>query len=101
MARQVDGVGDQRRRGIGRGGVAASTVTASAMPSEKLRPRQPLVAMPRTGSAARITRRSAKPWPVPAIAARDRGPARKMDGDVAAVVDIGLVELGGRQSSPP
>ena len=29
--------------------VAASTVTASAMPSEKLRPRQPLVAMPRTG----------------------------------------------------
>ena len=26
----------------------ASTVTASAMPSEKDRPRQPLVAMPRT-----------------------------------------------------
>ena len=32
----------------------ASTVTASAMPSEKLRPRQPEVATPRTGSLARI-----------------------------------------------
>ena len=32
--------------------VAASTVTASAMPSEWLRPRQPLVATPRTGSLA-------------------------------------------------
>jgi hypothetical protein len=32
--------------------VAASTVTLSAMPSEKLRPRQPLVATPRTGWSA-------------------------------------------------
>ena len=31
--------------------LVASTVTASAMPSEKLRPRQPEVAMPRTGDA--------------------------------------------------
>ena len=30
---------------------SASTVTASAIPREKLRPRHPLVAMPRTGSA--------------------------------------------------
>src|SRR6218665_3140208 len=76
----VDGVGDSGgggispRRGGGRGGrggraratvlaitvaaasacaaVAANTVTLSAMPSEKLRPRQPLVATPRTGWSA-------------------------------------------------
>ena len=30
---------------------AASTVTESAMPKDRLRPRQPLVAMPRTGIA--------------------------------------------------
>ena len=41
--------------------VAASTVTASAMPSDQLRPRQPDVAMPRTGSAARIVMRSGIP----------------------------------------
>jgi len=32
--------------------VRASTVTESAMPSDRLRPPRPLVAMPRTGSAA-------------------------------------------------
>ncbi len=32
--------------------LSASTVTLSAMPSEKLRPRQPEVAMPRTGDEA-------------------------------------------------
>jgi hypothetical protein len=36
---------------------AASTVTASAMPSEKLRPRQPEVATPRTRSLARMAAR--------------------------------------------
>ena len=46
----VDRVGDHGGRGIGLAPRwRASTVTLSAMPSEKLRPRQPLVAMPRTG----------------------------------------------------
>ena len=47
-----------RRRGVGRRRASrASTVTLSAMPSEKLRPRQPEVAMPRTGIAASIANR--------------------------------------------
>ena len=41
-----------------------------------------------------MTMRSARPWPVPAIAARHRLAAGEMDGDVAAIVDIGLVEAG-------
>ena len=46
-----------------RAALVASTVTLSAMPSEKLRPRQPEVAMPRTGDAAAIVKRpsSGKP----------------------------------------
>ena len=38
--------------------VRASTVTASAIPSEKLRPPQPEVAIPRIGSVARTVTRS-------------------------------------------
>ncbi len=52
MARQVDCVGNNCRRRIGLRAVAARTVTASAMPREKLRPPHPLVAMPRTGCVA-------------------------------------------------
>ena len=53
----VDGVGDDRRRRIGARGGRRSTVTASAMPSEKLRPRQPEVATPRTGDDAATVKR--------------------------------------------
>ena len=38
MVGQIDGVGDDGRRRVGVAAVFASTVTASAMPSEKLRP---------------------------------------------------------------
>ena len=68
------------------------------MPSEKLRPRQPLVAMPRTGSSARIDDAVGKAM----AGAGDRRPhlaaGRKMDRDVAAIVDIGLVEIAHRHS---
>ncbi len=46
-----------------RDAVAARTVTLSAMPSEKLRPRQPDVAMPRTGDAASTAKRPASGAP--------------------------------------
>ena len=56
MAGQIDGVGDQRRRHVGRGGAdRASTVTASAIPRESERPLRPLVAMPRIGEAANMS----------------------------------------------
>ena len=49
---KIYSIGDDGGGGVGGCGArSASTVTASAMPREKLRPRQPLVAMPRTGCA--------------------------------------------------
>ena len=62
--------------------VSASTVTASAMPSEKLRPRQPLVAIPRIGSPDSIVvvpNREADPDAPPSprqISRRARGATR-------------------------
>ena len=79
---------------------AASTVTESAMPSEKERPRAPDVAMPPTPS----------PWRMRIVPLRaGTGPKREIagdgdvehlarraeDGDVAAVVDVGAVERRG------
>ena len=72
MAGQVDRVGDDRRRRVGLPRRSrASTVTASAMPSEKT------AAAPAAGRDAAhadrrrgSTMRSAKPLPVPAIASR-------------------------------
>jgi peptidoglycan glycosyltransferase len=43
----------------------------------QLRPRQPEGATPRTGSSARIVTRSAKPWPVPAMAMRISRPSAR------------------------
>ena len=80
---------------------AASTVTLSAMPSERLRPRQPLVATPRTGMSA-CTSKSASGASVARLArgtskrARSahrpdahRRAGRQVQRDVAAVVDPG------------
>jgi hypothetical protein len=85
---------------------AASTVTLSAMPSDRLRPRQPLVATPRTGSrrcrvricrihvdrgGAYFTRiqcargRHTRPTPC-------RSAGHQVQGDVAAVVDPGAFD---------
>ena len=41
--------------------VSASTVTESAIPSEKLRPRQPEVAIPRIGEEAPMPKRPSIP----------------------------------------
>ena len=80
--------------------VAASTVARSAMPSEKERPPRPEVAMPRTGRSwvqARRRRRARRSAKMPA---RSSWPGVQMDGDVAAVVDVGLVERCGRAPAP-
>ena len=67
----------------------------SAMPSEKERPPRPEVAMPRTGrSCVRVTAPSSA-WREDAGAQAVAG--REMDRDVAAVVDIGLVERAAGQ----
>ena len=68
---------------------SASTVTASAMPSEKLRPRQPLVAIPRTGCPNRALRfRKAMASPA-APPCRDKMLSRgEMQRDVSAVVYV-------------
>ena len=73
--------------------VRASTVTASAMPSEKERPRQPLVAMPRTPSSARMVMRSARPCAGAGDGKGHRLARAEMERAVAAIVDIGAVEL--------
>ena len=104
MAGKVDGVGDQRRGGVGdRGAMRARTVTASAMPSEKLRPRQPDVATPRTRVAQRrcVARpnRLGRSGPIDQ-ADRERLAGREMKRDVAAIVDIGAGELSPGSSSP-
>ena len=83
---------------------AASTVTESAMPSEKERPRAPEVAMPPMPSPAeRIVPLRAGTGP------REKSPATPMSsvwpgatkhGDVAAVVDVGALERrGGRHGA--
>ena len=73
--------------------VRASTVTASAMPSEKERPRQPLVATPRNA----IFGADRDPVGHAVAGAGDRQAHRlaraDMEGAVAAIVDIGAVEL--------
>ncbi len=89
--------------------VAASTVTLSAMPSEWLRPRQPLVATPRTGSSARtvevavgaaaVRRRAAQRRGVEGGEVGDQPDAcrfarRQVQRDVAAVVDPGPAHAG-------
>ena len=81
---------------------AARTVTASAMPSEKLRPRQPDVATPRTRSrrADRCAAEQARPVRAIDHADRERFAGTKMKRDVAAVIDIGAGEPRGRPSSP-
>ena len=98
MAGQIDGVGDQRRRGVGDAAVAARTVTASAMPSEKLRPRQPEVAI----AAHCVMRRgSSRGRTAPGRSGRSTMPiakalaGRQMQRDVAAIVDIGAAQRRG------
>jgi hypothetical protein len=53
--------------------VRATTVTASAIPSEKLRPRQPEVAIPRTGSVEATVTRSTPPETASAQVSRSPG----------------------------
>ena len=74
--------------------VFASTVTASAMPSEKLRPCRPLVAMPRAGSSASIVDRSHQAMPVRPVHQADGEllAAGQMQRDVAAIIDVSAVE---------
>ena len=77
---------------------SASTVTASAMPSEKLRPRQPLVAIPRTGCAESSVAVPKSDGPIrPLHHARDKMlSGGEMQRDVSAIVYVCPRELGGR-----
>ena len=94
----IDRVGDDRRRRVGAAASRASTVTASAMPSEKLRRRAlraPEVAMPRTGSRAVSSNRAVERAGAREIGDQRRGQTlarRQVQGDVAAVVDIGALQ---------
>jgi len=79
--------------------VFASTVTASAMPSEKLRPWRPEVATPRMGSSASTVMvcirpcrsgRSIEPT-------ANRSPAVRCSAMSPPVVDVGAIEPRGTQ----
>ena len=79
--------------------VRASTVTASAMPSEKLRPWRPLVAMPARGIIGVDHHRAQKALAI--------GPIHQADGelfaltqmqrDIAAIIDVSALKLRRRQ----
>ena len=74
--------------------VRASTVTASAIPSEKLRPCRPLVAMPRDRIVGFDADRSHQAMTVRPVHQPDGEllAAGQMQRDVAAIVDVGAIE---------
>ena len=78
---------------------SARTVTASAMPSEKLRPRQPLVAMPRTGCAESSVAVPKSDGTIrPLHHAHDKMlSGREVQRDVSAIIHVSPREPGGRR----
>ena len=64
------------------------------MPKDRLRPRQPLVAMPRTGMLWASLRRRVDGGRVDGRhdAEVELGPGREVDRDIAAVVDVSRLQ---------
>ena len=76
---------------------SASTVTASAIPREKLRPRHPLVAIPRTGSAGMHSSRSQQRRTVGALHHPDHKvlAGAQVQRNISAIVHICARKIGG------